>query len=41
MSSPWCTTRRSGGQVSLEDALALAGVTEEGLYLALAEQYDP
>ena len=28
-------------QVSLEDALALAGVTEEGLYLALAEQYDP
>ena len=27
--------------VSLEDALALAGVTEEGLYLALAEQYDP
>lgn len=27
--------------MSLEDALALAGVTEEGLYLALAEQYDP
>ena len=33
--------REEGRQVTLEDALALAGQTEEGLYQALAGQYDP
>lgn len=33
--------KEEGRQVTLEDALALAGLTEQGLYDALSAQYDP
>jgi len=33
--------KAEGRQVTMEDALAMAGTTEEELYQALADQYDP